>query len=802
METKKHTLLEQYTNEVFSSHASQPMNASNPAGDLMGWVMKFLKYWYLFVLGIVVALGLAFLENKSWTPTYKTATKILVQDQVTNNLMSASRGPVNVGRNYTNQMLQYRSYDFIAKVVDKLDYSYDIYHKHRFKNTYLYKNTSIKITTNVLTPQAYGKEFKLKGIDENTFSITYEGRERSFFDKLLKRNPSAIAPFVIQGKYGEPFQHSLFFLQVDKTESFYDPGYEYYVGFKSKGQQIAQYLGTLTPHLIENSSVIELSLMGKIAQRDVDFLTLLNETYEIQDLDYKNNAAEKQIEFIEEQLRIIRDSIDLSESRLNSYQLSSGLYSQQLSSSKRELLAGLESGRSDINLQKQYIGYLKNQLSSPDDELLTDPAASQVANIQLSTLVGQYNLYITEIRSLGPKNPARKKAEEKIATIKSQIMNVINTMSDALAIKEEDVNTRYRQAQGELVNLPKQERKLLTYERDFKINENYYSFLLQKRIESNLQKASNSASIQIVETPRIVSIVNGGEARSTYLVFLAIGLLLPALFVFCKEILFKFSIQSREDIERISPYPIVATIEHTKKDGDLLVVKNKPRSSFAEGFRNLRTRMEFVLAKETGVTLLVTSTEPSDGKTFIALNTASIYQLADKKVILLDCDLRRPMLSRTLGYESNKGLSNYLIGQASAEELIVTHETLGVDVFPSGQIPPNPSELIRKDKMKVLLKELAGQYDFIILDCSPVGLVSDGHFLSRLMDSVLFVVRNDKTNRNFVKYTLKEMSEDNINNLVLVYNDVDIKNGYYGNRMYYGKSSYYLKHGNYYHNDE
>ncbi len=283
------------------------------------------------------------------------------------------------------------------------------------------------------------------------------------------------------------------------------------------------------------------------------------------------------------------------------------------------------------------------------------------------------------------------------------------------------------------------------------------------------------------------------------MIYLLIGLAIPLIFVVSKEVFFKFNVQSREEVEKITRLPIVGTIESSKHK-EQVVVKNHMRSSFSEGFRALRTRMEYIAKKESPISMLVTSTEPQDGKTFIALNLASVYEIGKKKVIVVDFDLRRPALSKSLNMEKNKGLSNCLIGQTTLDEVIITSEH-GFDVLPAGTMPPNPSELIRTRATKEIIKRLNETYDYVILDCSPVGLVSDASFLAKYVDVVLFVVRNEKTNRNFLKHTVKELKEDGMGNMAIIYNDVDAKGSYYSGKRYYGKSAYYLKHSSYYHNE-
>jgi len=777
-------------NDQYMDNLAGPQSTTS-SFDIVGILFQILKYWYLFFIAVLIALGLAYIKNKSWTATYKTATTILIEDSRSGLRPDFTSGYSSFGgnKNLTNQIIMYSSYDFISKAVDRLNLTNEIYIKQRFKNIPLYKNAPISIESNYISNQAYGLEFKIEGIDENTYEISFVGNE-------------GIQAFRQRGKYGVPIQHALFFVEIQKTDLFVNSKYELYFHFFSKGHLIGMYSGRLTPRiLMEGSSVIEIGITGKVAQRDVDFLTLLNERFFDENLERKNETAERSIQFIERQIAIIKDSVDSSEAKLTSYQLSSGLYSQDKSQSKSRTLEELDQQRAVLRLKRDYMSLLAVSLDKKDGEPLVDPSTvgAGVSSPQLTRLVAEYNLLVSETKLLGQSSPIYAQNQRRSEDLQAQMREVVRTMNTSIGIEEEEVQRRYTKAMSEIASLPLQERKLLTYERDFKINDTYYTYLLQRRTESQIQKASNAADNLVIDKPRVMGVINNGDRHAVYMMYLLIGLIIPLVYVVCKEFFFKFAVQSREEVERITKLPLLGTIEKSKKKEEV-VVKKYPRSSFAEGFRSLRSRMEYLVKKESPISMLVTSTEPQDGKTFIALNLASVYQIGGKKVVVVDFDLRRPALSRSLGLENYKGLSNCLIGQISVEDAIITTE-YDFDVLPAGVIPPNPSELIRSEKTKEIIKMLYEKYDYIVLDCSPVGLVSDAHFLARLVDVVLFVVRNEKTNKNFMKFTVRELTDDGIDNMAIVYNDVNTKGGYYGSRRYYGKSSYYLKHGSYYHND-
>lgn len=356
-----------------------------------------------------------------------------------------------------------------------------------------------------------------------------------------------------------------------------------------------------------------------------------------------------------------------------------------------------------------------------------------------------------------------------------------------------------------MTTLPAQEREYARYEKVYKVNDAYYTYLRNKRYEATIQKASNIPDNFVLEEPRQMGgPINGDEKNKTYTFYLAIGLAIPLIFVICKEELFNYAISTKEDCERLSSLPVIGTIENISKkmpSGNTTLVKNFPKSSFAESFRNMRIRLEYMAQKETGISLLVTSAEPGDGKTFIAGNIASVYQLTGRRVVLIDFDLRRPSVAKLLNTQTKKGVSNFLIGQVSLDEITITHPEYEFDVITAGTLPPNPSELIKTKKTRDLIEYLKTRYDYVIVDCSPIGLVSDAYILSKYVDTTLFVVRRAKTNKAFFKSVVNQMRNDGLEHVALVFNDVKGREGYYGTSRYYGDKSYYLKRNSYYHDD-
>lgn len=764
-------------------------SGKNTSFDFLYWVFKILKYWYLFVIGLVLAIGLAYLKNQYWTPTFKTVSSILIEDGKKANDLTSGFYMGSGMRNINNQVAMYKSHDLITKSVEKLGVTNEIYEKTRFKKISRYKNAVVKIQENYIDPAAYALEFGLKGLTDSTYQVFFEG------DKHRDA-------FTLEGVYGQSVQHQLFFLTVDKTELYSSAGFEYYFKFLSKAGLVADYTSRLACYFKEEgSSVMEIAIVGKISERDKDFMTCLNDQYFSDNLERKNVAAERSIEFINKQLLIIKDSLDASEFKLNTYQAKSGLYGEGTTARANMELEDLDKKKADLKYRQEYFKFLSDYLRRNSlNETLMTPSMMGFQDAQLTGLVTEYNNLVFRLNEYGEGNPLYARTLKQIEDVKARLAEILKTTPKSLSIEEDNLNTRYSRVMGEMASLPERERRLLLHERDFKINDSYYTYLLQRRSESQIQMASNAPDNMLLDKPRVVSVINKGDLTNSYMLFIIIGLILPCIYILLKEVLFKFTVQTRDEVEAIAGLPIVGTVEKSDKNVDL-VVKYYPKSGFAESFRSIRSKLEYLAKKESPISMLITSTEPGDGKTFIVSNLAAIYQLTGKKVIIVDMDLRRPALSKQFGLESKKGVSNYLINQISLKDAIITLPEYSLDMLPAGTVPPNPSELIRSDNTQEMIDYLMANYDYVILDCSPLGLVSDASFIAKKVDMLLYVVRNEVTNRNFFKYTIKELKEEYPGTIGIIYNDVNMRAGQYGNKQYYGKSSYYHKKGSYYHED-
>ncbi|WP_029904808.1 exopolysaccharide transport family protein [Prevotella sp. 10(H)] len=776
---------------------------TNISFDFVLWFYRILKYWYLFIISVGLFLAYAYIKNKSWVPEYYVQALMILEDRNSASVVAGSVPTGTLLRNTENQQIVLRSYGLTELTVKSLPSKMriDYYIQTRFKYISLYSDTPIEVEMIDIKPEAYYYSFDISYIDEDKCEISY------------KENPESETKISLIVPFDQEIDYKLFKIKLHKTAHFrtdikgaFKPDISTFsFRFLSESQLIGMYSGRIQSSLQNNSSILAISLSGTNPTRDIDYLNVLLDEFEKYNLGLKNEQAELTIAFLDNQLKLINDSLDISRFKLEKFQKETGVYDVS-SQSLRIALDSADREKDALSLREKSILLLtekmKEKILGTDD--LMDPASMNIRNVKLSEFVRNYNELLQKARNLGARNPLYNKTVDELNDLRTKILQEIQVVQINLQNQKDALVRKYEVLQLKIDNLPPQERDLIKFQREFRVNEMYHQYLTQRQYEAKIQKASNTPDNFVWEAPRQMGgAINGGIIGQNYTYYFMIGLILPLCFVVLKEEILNFSITTKEECEKISGLPVIGTIENVSKklSNGVVLVKNYPKSSFAESFRNMRVRIEYMAQRENKIMVLVTSTEPADGKTFIATNIASVYQLMGKKVVIVDLDLRRPSVAKTLQIDSQKGISNYLIGQVSLEEIIYTHPDYGFDVIPAGTLPPNPSELIKTAKTKQVLEYLKEQYDYVVVDCSPVGLVSDAYILSEIADTTLFVVRRAKTNKSFFKSVITQLKYDGVEDIALVFNDVKGREGYYGTSRYYGDRTYYLKKNSYYHDD-
>jgi capsular exopolysaccharide synthesis family protein len=743
----------------------KPFSDEEDSGfDIMEWVAYFLHHWYLFVTFVILALGMAYLENRSWMPKFQSAGTMMIDGNRTTGggtqALMQGFGVESGYRNTNNQVIMLGSYDLVCRVVDSLPFmKVDYISKGSFKTRNLYKTSPFNIQADYVSPEAYNILFKIKLRTNGTYTITVE-------DNKLFNN------FQVDGRFGQPVQHNMFFITVENVNKNMSDS-ELYFRFRSRESLVSDFSSRLNfGYVVDGSSVLRISLVSETPERDIDFINKLCETFLADNLERKNEAANKTIKFIENQLGVVSKSLAVSEGEMTSFRQSNKIV--DVSSHAGELLgkaSKFDAMQSELKLRETYLDYLTKYLKTNlADGTVVAPSSLGLNEPMLMAMVQQINDLYIQRSGVSEKNMYYDKYSKEIENVKGTIMEVVKSMRASLEIEKADFNARLAKVNREIEDLPRKELEMIAIERKYKMDDNYYTFFLQKRAESEILKASNTPDNNILDKARVLSVTNSGKKSKTTLMFLIFGVLIPTVIVIVKELL-NNTVRSTRDVEKNSPFALIGAVRHTKSTDPLLVSKN-PRSAFTEMFRVIRTRVEFIVQRKSKIVMMTTSTESGDGKTYFSINLAAVYSMASPKTILVDMDIRKPSINQRFNIVQPNGVTNYLINQCTLDEVILHLPKVDFDILPAGSIPPNPGELIRSDRLIEMFAELRKRYDYIIIDSSPIGMVTDAYALAALSDVNLFVVRNGKTNKTFFKKLSAQLKLDNIPNMYTIINDV------------------------------
>lgn len=747
------------------------------------WIFTFLHYWYLFVIAIVIALGLAALKNRRWIPTYFSQGTIVIKESGTygGSASTLMQGfGVDAGyKNVNNQMIMLGSYDLMSRVVDSLPFmNVEYITQGRFKTRSLYRQTPIVVEYQRVEPSAYGVLYQISFNKDGSFHISSTEESQSVN---------------IDAHYGEQISCSLFDITIWPTELMTNSG-RLYFRFRSHESLVDEFMSRLQLSFVtEGSTVLALSLVSETPQRDCEFLDKLAEIYLLQNLEQKNEVAENSIRFINEQLNLLQASLQVSEGAMTDFRQENRFV--DINSYAGQLMGRIseyEQQQMALRLRETYFDYLINYINQNiENDAVIAPTSMGVNEPMLMTLVQQLNDLRIQRGELTEKNVYYAKFTKDIENVKTAIKEVVGSMRASLEIEKADLQNRYREVEMAIKTLPEKELQMVEIERNYRINDNYYTFFLQKCAEAQIQKASNTPDNSIMDKARTTAIMNLKAKSKTTTTYLIIGILIPLLLIILSELL-NNKIRSPKDVLRLKLFRMIGTLRHAKSQNPTLV-RTSPRSSYAEMLRAIRTRLEFLLKRKDKMVICVTSTESGDGKTFLSTNLAALYSMTGKKTLLMDLDLRKPNIHTKLGVENGDGLSNYLIGDCEFSDILVTNTPFGFDLVRAGTIPPNPGELVHSDKLMNLIKEMREEYDYIVIDTSPIGLVPDAYALISNSDLCLYVIRCMQTNKSFCKQTLEQMVDlvDNTEKVQIVLSDIPTEGRHsYGSGYGYGYGGY------------
>jgi len=741
------------------------------------------KNWYWLVLGLVLALLCGRFYINHTLPVYSSSATLLINETDDNTLVDRPDilqgfGLSGAMKNLENQIMVLKSRALTESTLKELPFEVEFYFKTLRNQLPIYPEIPLKLVSGSEIPLPRDTEFSIKYLGNNMFTLVSEA---DYF------------PLNKTASFGQNIEIRKGSFSIESRDSAWLNENKYrklcFVIY-SQRRLINFYSSRLNVELLSrDGSILKISLDGTNRAKDVDFLNKHLEGFRALSLDRKNAEAQRRIQFIDDQLIGISDSLETTETRLQQFRSSHKVMDLSV---QGQAIVGqatlLENERARLNLEANYYDYLSNYLMKdvtgevpivPVTMGISDPGLTRLVD-ELASLQGQLST-----KGAGELNPLQRSLEQRINSTKDALRETLNGLRRANSLARSENQDRINKANAQASMLPVTERQLLGFERKFKLNDELYTFLLEARAEQEMQKASNRSDSELIDPAdeRFSKLISPN--RMVINVFSAfLGLMIPMLILFLR---FMFNTKlTEEDIRKVIDLPVIGNIPHCTESTNTVVFDN-PNSIISEAFRLLRSRMQFFTKDTPAPVIMVTSTMPEDGKTFTAINLASVYSLLGKKTVLVGFDLRKPKLIKEFNLNNDKGVSTWLIGKDNLQDIIQETSYENLSVITSGPIPPNPSELTALGKVEELLKLLKEKYSYLIIDTSPIGIVSDTFHLASLADACLLVVRSRHTLRDLFANTLNEITVRGIRGMSLVINDIQSNSKQYG---YVGKYGY------------
>lgn len=747
--------------------------------DYKEWGSKLIHHWYIILTAIIIALTLAYLSNRKWKPQYKVQAQVILGGTTQGASYAFMQGFNSDAFNSKNdQLILFGRDELILRTINKLPLQIEYFSQGRFKRNYFYKDLSpITLSAFNIKQEAFYSDFIFQEKENDSFVLSIEDSE----GKTI---------FHTQAKFNEFFNTNYFsgIIQKNATRRIE----KLFIRFRSIESLQEEFTQRLSFSLLEGTSVASVSLTGEQAERDKDFIDGICAEFLTDNLERKNLEANRTIEFIDNQLILMSDSLASSNKRIHQFRKNNQIIN--LESYMNGLLSQSTDFKSkdiELNLKEAYFSYLDSYIrENAENEQILAPSTLGISDPILIDLVNKINDLQVKRATIGTENPFFEKYTTELNNLKSTLFEVLKNIKNIYQMDRKNIEKQYADVLKEIENISEKESEILDVERQHQINNNYYTYLLQKRSEAQIRKASNISDITILQKAKIISLTNQHIKRTTYIKFLAISIAIAILLIVLKEFI-NNTIKTTAELEKATKFSVLGSIPYSVMKEKILTI-HYLKSIFTESFRSLRTRIEFISQKKEYITICTTSSESGDGKSYFSINLAGIYSLSDKNTLLIDMDLRKPSISESLNIHSTKGVSNILIGDCTIEEAIIKNPKYKFDFLPAGIIPPNPGELLSSEKTAELLEKLKKIYHFIIIDTSPIGLVSDSYPLIQSSDIVLFISLCGKTNKTNLKEISTLLHKDKIKNVYA------ILNGIRKNKHQYG----YKKYKHYYHSND
>ncbi|WP_163714686.1 GumC family protein [Mangrovibacterium lignilyticum] len=747
----------------------------NKSFNLKELIAKFGRYWYIFLITLILGAGAAFLYNKFALQEYEVSSKLLVKEN--------SENSVKLGGDFNSYKLKpdivlanhigiLKSYNINLEVIERLGWyvswykelplgDEDLYGREPFHVTFLPEDSNLKQVPIYISPiddsSYFAKVDAVVNIAGEDFQINFESK----------------------GRYGEKFENNYFSFTLNHSGT--EAGSACYFVFNDLSQLALGYVGNIDVASVEkDANLLTVKITGNNPLRNVDYVNMLADVYMQYTLQEQNQISENTINFIDQQLSAVVDTLKTTSTQFTAYRSNKGVFDL---SRKAEIimqkLNDLDSKRSMAEMQLSYYEDLKKYMEGGDKiQNITFPSVVGITDSGLNNLVVKLSeLYSKKEAlsySLQDKNPSLVIVDRELEYTRKSLQENLNNLVFNTQRELDGLNREIYEVKAQLSDVPRTEQDLVNIKRLVDLNNELYNFLLQRRAEAEITKAANLPEIEVLDPAQLVTKTKvGPRSLVNLLMGSMLGFFIPLMVIWGIDY-FDDKIYSNEQLAQMTSLPILADIFHSKFKEAVPVVKYT-RSVVAESFRKLRTNLNYLQKGENKNVIAVHSSVPEEGKTFVAANLAAVMAMNNKKVVLLGADMRKPTTHYYFNLKNDVGLSTYLIGHHKLDEIVKPSGIENLDIILAGVVPPNPSDLLASEEFDKLIEELKCHYDVVIIDNSPFTLVSDAAIVGKHAGVNLFVVRQGFTHKKLIDLLNYNVEQYGLQKVGIVINDINPK---------------------------
>ncbi len=783
---------------------------------LRNLIESYIRNWKWFVIGALISFITSFVILRYATPLYQVKSSIKIKDEAGSGAISELKAFEDMGmfinqqRNVINEIEVIESRDLLASVVKSLKINVKYYEKGKtfFEDAFtlfrgrpleqeIYKNNPISIN--------FFESDSIIFEQKTVFELTFLSSEKFHFKEINDYphyNLNNIPHYKINKEqqpnvsYGNTISTTVGDIIITPNVEFYEKYLNKTIIIKIFPLQnvISSMKKKILVSSIDETEIINLEIKTNVKQKGIDILNYLIMHYNQDAVDEKSLISENTSNFISNRLKVVSEELSLVDKSIEDYRT-------QYNIIDIESQTGINLKNESVNQQKIIEANTQLSMIEAMEDYMTNqneidvlPSNLGFADASLVATIDKYNELILRrndlLKNVSELHPAIVNLDDQLIRLKSTISQSIINIKNSLQITIDGLIKQGATLDSKLFASPKKEREFIDIARQQTVKEALYLYLLEKREEITISLGITTVNAKIIDSAYSSRLPIYPKKWLILIVTLLIGLLIPFFILFAIDII-DTKIHSRADIEKLVRIPIIGEIPYTVKKKKRLITKDD-RSSASEAFRLVRTNLDFMLTrtKNKSKVVMVTSTIGNEGKTFVAMNMAKTLALSDNKVLLLGLDLRAPTISKTLNLKKGIGVTNFIKDKSISIDDITNQfpDVENLDLITSGLIPPNPAELLMSKRLEKLFKQVNEEYDYIIVDTSPLSLVTDTLILNKFADLFIYVIRAEFLDRRMLKVPETIFNDGKLNHMSILVNGIRQKNDNYGYGYGYGNS--------------